>query len=449
MIQKRSAVIKRIITILTVLVLTVAACATGCPASQPEQPNLTSKSITRKIPALTGEKPPYIKIKPLREGTLIQWGTPEGANVFCVYRKTGLYGSWEFLAQTDEPTYIDDGAGQKGFTYYYMVEAYHTDDKPAGELQSRYSKYALKIEDGDAIKVEEPCKVLMIGNSMTAYYGNSAVEDIRQMAELNGDAMDITQLLINNAVLYDYAYGAYSGYLANALSDTKYDVIVLQEESWTTCSNTMTYLYYIDCITDVLEAYGQQDARLILYAVNGCTHKWGVSYGNYERNMLVNVTLAAQRIQERHSFREVLVAKAGELHMQARIATPWMGFLSYDGNHPDWYGFYLSAMRLYSAITERPLKATAQEMMPYVDLSNMELQISQEEASLSVGETLQLSVSNAEKNTLYWSSYNPEVASVTENGLVQAVSEGKAAILVETNEGLQQICIIDVSVDKS
>jgi len=362
-----------------------------------------------------------------------------------------LYEPWQLLAQTGETSFLDE-MSQKGLTYYYMVEAYHVEEDPAAERldaeetagEERITKYALPLEDPDAIKVEEPVNVLMIGNSMTAYYGNSAVEDLRQMAELNGDALDITQLLINNAVLYDYAYGAYSGYLANILQEKKYDVIVLQEESWTTCTNSSTYLYYIDCITDVLEAYGQQDARIILYAVNGCTHKWGMSYGNYERNMLVNVTLAAQRIRQRHSFREVLVAKAGELHMQARIATPWMGFLSYDGNHPDWYGFYLSAMRLYSAITQRPLKMAAKDMMPYVDLSNTQLQISQEQSSIQVGTSLQLSVKGPQSDRLYWYSYNPEVATVSDTGLVQAVKEGKAVIMAESASGLQELCIVDV-----
>lgn len=422
-----------------------------------EDDPVITKSRTRRLPDGSGKTPPYIKIKSANNGTLIQWASLEDSNRYCVYRRIGLYEPWQLLVQTGETSFLDESR-QKGLTYYYMVEAYHVEEEPAEERfveksftedqtaeDHHITKYALRLEDDDAIKVEEPCKVLMIGNSMTAYYGNSAVADLRQMAALNGDALDITQLLINNAVLYDYAYGAYSGYLANALQGTKYDVIVLQEESWTTCTNSSTYLYYIDCITDVLEAYGQQDARIILYAVNGCTHKWGMSYGNYERNMLVNVTLAAQRIRQRHSFREVLVAKAGELHMQARIATPWMGFLSSDGNHPDWYGFYLSAMRLYSAITQRPLKMAAQDMMPYVDLSNTQLHINREQSSIPVGGSLQLSVSGPKGNTLYWYSYNPDVATVSDTGLVQAVTEGKAVIMAESDSGLQELCIVDVT----
>ena len=131
--------------------------------------------------------------------------------------------------------------------------------------------------------------------------------------------------------------------------------------------------------------------------------------------------------------------------MQARNATPWMGFLSYDGNHPDWYGFYLSAMRLYSAITERPLKTTTEDMMPYVGLSNTQLQISQEQASVPAGKSLQLSVSDLEGSDLHWYSYNPNVATVTDDGMVEAVAEGKAAIMAESDSGLQEVCIIDVT----
>ena len=439
---------KHVLAVLTLFAMTVAVLFGCSTVLGRDQGTVITKVITRQLPAVTGKTPLHIKIKPAINGNLLQWESVEDANVYCVYRKTGTEAPWELLCRTPETSFLDE-TQQKGFTYYYAIEAYHEEEETDDQPKGRFAKYALCIDDEDSIKVEKPCKVLMIGNSMTAYYGNSAVEDILQMAELNGDALDITQLLINNAVLYDYAYGAYSGYLANVLRDTKYDVIVLQEESWTTCTSPLTYLYYIDCITDVLEAYGQQDARIILYAVNGCTHKWGMSYGNYERNMLVNVTLAAQRIRQNHSFREVLVAKAGELHMQARIATPWMGFLSYDGNHPNWHGFYLSAMRLYSAITERPLKSTAQDMMPYVSLSNIQLQISHEQAALSVGESLQLTASSPEGNSLYWHSYNPDVATVSDGGLVKAVAEGKAAIMVESDSGLQQICIIDVSVDKS
>ena len=84
-------------------------------------------------------------------------------------------------------------------------------------------------------------------------------------------------------------------------------------------------------------------------------------------------------------------------------------------------------------------------MQPYVDLSNTQLQISQEQASLPAGESLQLSVTGPEGSALYWYSYHPDVATVSDDGLVQAVAEGKAVIMAETDSGLQQVCIVDVT----
>lgn len=67
--------------------------------------------------------------------------------------------------------------------------------------------------------------------------------------------------------------------------------------------------------------------------------------------------------------------------------------------------------------------------------------------TVKVKETLQLSAvvnpSNAEY-TLTWSSSNPQVASVSETGLVTGVSVGNATITVKTDNGLEATCEVSV-----
>ncbi|HHU27228.1 MAG TPA: carbohydrate-binding protein [Bacteroidales bacterium] len=61
--------------------------------------------------------------------------------------------------------------------------------------------------------------------------------------------------------------------------------------------------------------------------------------------------------------------------------------------------------------------------------------VNQKELDLFVGETVQLTASPTDGTYTYtWSSDNPEVATVTSNGLVEAVGEGFANIIVKSGE---------------
>ncbi len=78
--------------------------------------------------------------------------------------------------------------------------------------------------------------------------------------------------------------------------------------------------------------------------------------------------------------------------------------------------------------------------------------LSQESATLTVSETIQLiaelTPSNATNKTLHWSSTNSSVAKVSDTGLVTAVSEGKAQIIVTTTDGSNLSAICNIIVEK-
>lgn len=78
---------------------------------------------------------------------------------------------------------------------------------------------------------------------------------------------------------------------------------------------------------------------------------------------------------------------------------------------------------------------------PYVPVFTMT--ISDELATLTVGQTKQLSVTKSAPATVSWRSNNNTVAKVDENGLVTAQSEGNARIIASAN-GVEVSCAVSV-----
>lgn len=85
------------------------------------------------------------------------------------------------------------------------------------------------------------------------------------------------------------------------------------------------------------------------------------------------------------------------------------------------------------------------------EIQPTEVVLSQENAKLEVGETLQLSATvhpaNATNKTLYWSTSDSRVATVSSNGLVTAIAPGNATITASTGYGsnLRAPCTVVVT----
>ena len=74
--------------------------------------------------------------------------------------------------------------------------------------------------------------------------------------------------------------------------------------------------------------------------------------------------------------------------------------------------------------------------------------INMPEATLAVGETLQLLVHISPDDAIQdvvWASVAPDVASVTANGLVSALSPGFTIISVSANNGMKATCELTVT----
>ena len=81
------------------------------------------------------------------------------------------------------------------------------------------------------------------------------------------------------------------------------------------------------------------------------------------------------------------------------------------------------------------------------------ISIDRTDARMAIGETLQLSASIEPSNTTMtnakWTSSDPEVATVSNTGVVRAISSGSAEIRAETENGLYDLCQIKVVVASS
>lgn len=75
------------------------------------------------------------------------------------------------------------------------------------------------------------------------------------------------------------------------------------------------------------------------------------------------------------------------------------------------------------------------------------VEINKPEATLTVGESLQLQVRVSPDDAIQdvvWASSYPDIASVSANGLVSALSPGSTVISVTANNGLKATCELTV-----
>lgn len=81
------------------------------------------------------------------------------------------------------------------------------------------------------------------------------------------------------------------------------------------------------------------------------------------------------------------------------------------------------------------------------------ISISQTDARMAIGESIQLSATIEPSNTtmkdVAWSSSDPDIVSVNNTGVIKALSSGSAEIRAETENGLYDVCQVKVAVASS
>ena len=81
------------------------------------------------------------------------------------------------------------------------------------------------------------------------------------------------------------------------------------------------------------------------------------------------------------------------------------------------------------------------------------ISISQTDARMAIGESIQLSATIEPSNTtmkgVTWSSSDPDIVSVNNTGVIKALSSGSAEIRAETENGLYDVCQVKVAVASS
>ena len=371
--------------------------------------------------------------KSTRSYTALTWNQLKGAEGYCVFRKT-YGGSWELLATVTDEQYYVDRSIELGEKYYYTVRAF-----------SNFSGSLVWDRVSGSVSATAAIRVLMIGNSLTALNSSqSCPAIIKNLAGLNGKTLSINSCVHGGASLYDYTSGKYKSELISKLSSKKYDVIVLQEKSETACYQQSTYYSNIQRMMSLLAAYGQTSAKIVLYAVNGCTHISGISYTAYEQNTLAHLTRAEVWIKSNYKNTDVEISKAGQLHLQVASQYPYTQIMSADGNHPTYQGYYLSSIKLFESIIGQKATTVASGMNTYLKMAHQVMKISSTLATLKVGDTLKLTASDPTGYWISWTSYNTDVATVSSTGKVKAKKKGTAVILAQSSSGLQRTCYIVV-----
>jgi len=99
--------------------------------------------------------------------------------------------------------------------------------------------------------------------------------------------------------------------------------------------------------------------------------------------------------------------------------------------------FFFTIITLLTAFLTFSLSGCVPPVPEAIDVTGVD--ITEEDQSIKVGETLQLTAvvapEDATNKAITWESDNPDVAAVSEDGLVTALSKGVANITVTTEDG--------------
>ena len=116
----------------------------------------------------------------------------------------------------------------------------------------------------------------------------------------------------------------------------------------------------------------------------------------------------------------------------------------------DWYTGLMDDFRIYTGVlTQAEIEALVPDIVPPVNVTGVSL--NKNTLNLFVGESEVLAAGimpdTASNNSVTWASSNPGIATVSENGLVTAVSEGITSVIATTNDGgFKDTCEVTVNI---
>lgn len=192
-------------------------------------------------------------------------------------------------------------------------------------------------------------RILMIGNSFT--YFNEMPDTVRQMARTAGLPAQIGQITYGGFRLAQYADETCSAgkETADKLKEHPWDLVVLQEQSFTPCRDPEQFRQSVLALTAKIRDCG---AKPVLYQT------W--SYRNHTER-LASVGLSCQdfTLALRDAYREAAaladaaLVPVGTAFYLAVAGNPELGLFADDDYHPSPAGSYLAACMLFSELFGR------------------------------------------------------------------------------------------------
>lgn len=322
----------------------------------------------------------------------------------------------------------------------------------------------------DAV-LEQPLKILLIGNSFTKHPQNenyNVGKILQELAKTSGRQVEVKVISHGGAHLSYYAflsekYKKYYREAANALMNCQWDYIVLQDYSKNGIQKAESEMFPAIRQLNELALKYQDHAKVLLYATHGyrdgtATRQNGKKAVLSRHQMQTGVAAAYDKVGKELNL---TVVPVGMMFWHCNQVYPSVQLYSSDRKHPCYAGYYLAACMFYYQIF-REIPDGEKEDLSGCNLSEPIMRlleglvdnragISAKEKTVTAGKSVRLQAytlvdSGYLGSEIKWQSMNEKIARVdASGGKVTGVAAGSTRILAETESGLQAFCTVHVT----
>ncbi|MDN3595967.1 DUF4886 domain-containing protein [Zunongwangia endophytica] len=187
-------------------------------------------------------------------------------------------------------------------------------------------------------QIEEPHKVLMVGNSFTYFWNMPQM--VEAMAEHQDINLETSQSTVGGSNLEQHWKKQKGTQTRKILDKEKFDIVVLQDHSMSTIEAPERFTTYS---TKLIDLINENDAKPLL------SMTWA-----YDSNPLMQEGISSSYIELGRET-GVKVVPVGTIFMQAQKARPNLK-IYFDDKHPSSDGSYLIALIYYKYLTGNSVK---------------------------------------------------------------------------------------------
>lgn len=337
------------------------------------------------------------------------------------------------------------------------------------KAQSTVSNNNVSNNSAESQKQEEeaePVRILFVGNSFTDYAkgcpGASVKLQLEALCKENQKTVKIKNVAKNGAYLAYYCnpvagYESYYYELLNALRDTKWDYVVLQEQTtspfWAYDTQMKPSILALKKMVYELNP----GAKVLLYMPQGFEIRNENASSNRqmsEADMQKRVAAAYDRLGMELGLSVVPV---GVNVASVRQKYPQLSLHQADQKHPATAGYYMAAVSFFREIfgsspvvnvTNQPGLTISQDIAEnFIRISEKAIRSDKRTITTEVGKTSPLSVfdeTGKAVTKVKYMSLDSRVATVDKTGQILGVSGGKTSIVATAEDGHQAFCHVTV-----